>query len=167
MKRGKGAYVRLLTAMVFLLIAGDVVYAQGYGLRAGVNINPDQSSVGAQYELGPITNAIWLQPNLDLGFGNSTTLFATNLDVVYRRPVGRRTPWVGYLGGGPAINFYKFAAYSQTEPGVNVLGGLSHSNGLFTEIRVGFAESPQFRFGVGYAFRPKTGARTRPPARRP
>jgi hypothetical protein len=33
------------------------------------------------------------------------------------------------------------------------VAGLMHPSGLFTEFRVGFMDSPRFRFGAGYAFR--------------
>lgn len=62
--------------------------------------------------------------------------------------------WTAYGGGGPAVNFYKLLRYSQTEPGVNLIGGLMHHSGVFSEFRVGLLESPRFRFSAGYAFRP-------------
>lgn len=146
------------------LIAGSTraASAQGYAFRTGANVNPDQLSIGAQYELGVLSDRLWLQPNVDLGVGNDATLLAMNFDVVYRKRLDRRRIWTGYAGGGPAINWYKLLGYSQTEAGANIVGGLMHSKGLFTEVRVGFLESPRLRFGVGYAFR-----RNNPVAGRP
>jgi hypothetical protein len=150
------------------LIAGSArsAWAQGYALRSGANVNPDQVSVGGQYELGPVNERFWLQPNADLGFGNDATLLALNFDVVYRKALDSRSFWTGYAGGGPAINWYKLLGYSQTEPGANLVGGLMHARGLFTEVRIGFLDSPQLRFGVGYAFGRNSGVARRPPAPR-
>jgi hypothetical protein len=129
---------------------------------------PDQFSVGGQYEVGPFSDRYWLQPNVDVAFGNDATLVAGNFDAVYRRSLTRSTAWTGYAGGGPALNWYKLNGYSATELGVNALGGLMHGSGMFVEARVGFLESPRFRFGVGYAFgRTKaTGTQRTPPRRR-
>lgn len=151
------------------VIAGSAgsALAQGYALRGGANINPDQLSVGGQYELGPVAERLWLQPNADVGFGNDATLVAFNFDVMYRRPLSRASIWTGYAGGGPAINWYKLLGYSQTGAGANLVGGVMHHTGLFTEVRLGFLESPRLRFGVGYTFGRNKAAPRRPtPPRR-
>src|SRR5687768_13059252 len=141
----------LLTAIV-VVATPALSRAQGYAVRTGANINPDQFSVGGQYEVGPISDRFWLQPNIDVGFGNDATLVAGNFDAVYRRSLTRNSVWTGYGGGGPALNWYKLNGYSATELGVNALGGLMHASGMSLEARVGFLDSPRLRFGVGYAF---------------
>jgi len=165
---------RIMDAWRYVLLAAMVIaaspvaaLAQGYAIRSGANINPDQFSVGAQYELGPISDRYWLQPNGDVGFGDDATLVAVNLDVVYRKQLSRNSIWTGYAGGGPALNWYKLHGYSATEPGVNLVGGLMHHSGLFTEVRLGFLESPRFRVGAGYAFgRTKATTQRAAPRRR-
>jgi hypothetical protein len=37
--------------------------------------------------------------------------------------------------------------------GFNILVGLEHKKGLFTEFKVGFADSPDIKFAVGYVFK--------------
>lgn len=164
------ATVRLLIAMfvasAVVAAAPPPAWAQGFALRSGANINPDQFSVGGQYERGALNDRVWLQPNADFGIGNDAKLVAVNLDLVYRKSIDRRSVWTAYAGGGPAVNWYKLLGYSQTELGANVVGGLRHSSGLFTEVRAGFLESPELRFGVGYTFRPGSGSTRTPPARR-
>lgn len=134
--------------------------AQGYAVRTGANINPDQFSVGAQYEFGPVSDRYWLQPNTDVGFGDDARLVALNLDIVYRKQLSRNSIWTGYAGGGPALNWYRLHGYSATDPGVNLVGGLMHHSGLFTEMRLGFLESPRLRVGAGYAFGRKKASTT-------
>jgi hypothetical protein len=164
------AALRVLTS-VFLGVAVIVVTtgdasAQGLAVRSGANINPDQWSVGGQYEHGPVFDRLWLQPNADLGVGNDATLVAMNFDVVYRKPIARRATWTAYAGGGPALNWFKLVGYNQTGLGANLVGGVRHSNGLFTEMRAGFLDSPELRIGVGYTFGQNGAANRRQPASR-
>jgi hypothetical protein len=155
---------RLAGFVVALLVSASApLRAQGLAVRGGVNVNPDQFYGGGQYELGPFVDRVWFQPAAELGWGNSATLIATNFDVTYRKPLQRNGLWTGYVGGGPAINSYRLDAYSTTDMGVGAIAGLIHSNGMFTDFRVGFFGSPRFRVGVGYAFRP---AKPRAPRRR-
>jgi len=37
--------------------------------------------------------------------------------------------------------------------GLNVLVGVEHAGGLFTELKVGAMDSPSVRFAVGFTFR--------------
>lgn len=139
--------------MMCALICGATApaAAQDYAVRGGMNVNPDQFYAGAQYNW-PLTERVWLQPNGDIGFGNDARLIALNFDAVYRRPLGRKRVWTAYGGGGPALNHYRLLGYNATEAGASIVGGVIHHTGLMTELRVGFLESPQYRFGVGYAF---------------
>lgn len=149
MKSTVRALSHVFVACLLTFGASRSARAQGFAVRSGANINPDQFSVGSQYELGPINDRLWLQPNTDLGVGNDATLIAMNFDVVYRRPVSQRSIWTAYAGGGPALDWYRLLGYSRTVAGANVVAGVMHHGGLFSEMRVGFLESPQLRFGVG------------------
>jgi hypothetical protein len=150
-----------------LLIAGvlmtpAVAVAQNLAVTGGANINPDQVYVGAKYDW-PLLDRVWLEPSVDLGFGNEAKLIAANFEATYRRPLSRRGPWTLVAGGGPALNHYRLPGLTETELGFNLLGGLRHARGIFTEFRVGLGDSPEFRFGVGYTFHP--GRRSAPPRR--
>ena len=145
------------------VLAGSAEYAsaQGFAVRGGANVNPDQMYGGAQYETR-ITDRVWLQPSADLGVGNGAKLFTVSADIAYRRLLSNRSPWQLVAGGGPAINVYKLPSYSTTQAGVGLLAALRHANGLFTEVRLGFYDNADLRLGVGYRF----GARaTRTPPR--
>lgn len=141
--------------------------AQGFGMRAGANTDPDQFYFGGHYETGPVVERVWFRPNAEVGIGNDVTLFAMNFDLVYRMPLRRRTAWEPYFGGGPAINLVSVYDNTEAQGGFNVLAGLAHRGGLFTEIKIGFMDSPSFKIGVGYSFRPQAPAKpVRKPARR-
>lgn len=149
-----------------LLWSSTLVHAQGFAVRGGANVNPDQFYGGGQYEIGPVADHVWLQPNADLGVGNGATLVAANFDVVYRKPLQRSGIWTAYAGGGPAINWYHLDAYSTTETGAGMIVGLMHSSRMFVDCRVGFFDSPALRIGVGYAFRSVAKKTPRSPRRR-
>ena len=160
--------VRLAIAVAGALLYMNVpVHAQGFAVRGGMNVNPDQFYGGGQYEIGPVVDHVWLQPNADLGVGDGATLIAGNFDVVYRKPLQRRGIWTAYAGGGPAINRYRLDAYSTTVTGAGIVAGLMHANRMFMDARVGFFDSPRLRVGVGYAFRPAVKSAPRTPRRRP
>jgi hypothetical protein len=101
-----------------------------------------------------------------MGRGNGATLVTMNFDVTYRKPLQQNGIWTGYVGGGPTINWYRLDVYSTKEMGVSAVAGLIHANGVFTDFKVGFFDSPQFRVAIGYAFRPATKTKPRLPRRR-
>jgi hypothetical protein len=154
MSSGKRRLVTaVLSAAIVMLAAG--AHAQTLGVRSGASVGPDQFFVGATYELGPYwNNRIWVRPGADAGFGNDLTLITGSFDVIHWRPVGNgRNPWMMFAGAGPAINHYRFTGFpSSTETGANVLAGVMHPSGWSGEFRVGFMNSPDFRFGIGYSF---------------
>jgi hypothetical protein len=155
---------RLAVAVVAALLCSSAsAEAQGFAARGGFNVNPDQVYVGGQYDLGPLVDRVWLQPDADLGWGDGATLVAMSFDVTYRKPLQRNGIWTGYVGGGPAINWYRLDTYSTADMGVGIVAGVMHPSGMFTDFKVGFFDSPQFRVGIGYAFRP---AAPRAPRRR-
>lgn len=157
--------VRLaLCTVAFVLGAAASAHAQGWGVNGGLTINPDQVAFGASYEFGPITDRVWLQPNGAIGIGSDTTTLAANFDVLYRLWQQRRSPWRFDVGGGPALNHYSVADQGTTEAGFTLVGALVHESGWITELRLGFFDSPDLRFGLGYRF---GGNQTRSTARRP
>ena len=159
-------HFRLAISIVGVLNCWTVsAHAQGFAVRGGASVNPDQVYGGGQYEIGPVTDRVWLQPNADLGIGNGATLVTANFDVVYRKPLQRRSIWTAYAGGGPAINWYRLDAYSTTATGAGVVAGLRHANHIFVDCRFGFFDSPELRIGLGYSF--GTNAATTRKPRRP
>lgn len=148
---------------VALFGVAEPVLAQGYALRGGANVNPDQFYGGVQYSFPPVWENLRPTPSVDVGVGNGAKLIAVNLDVLlHSRALGRRSIWAAMLGGGPAINHYRFPFRTETAVGINVVAALSHTSGWFAELRGGFLESPDVRVGVGYRWTP---ARRSPPRR--
>jgi hypothetical protein len=120
------------------------------GLRAGVSVDPDQFYVGGHVETGALVDRLHFRPNIEVGFGDNVTLIALNFEFVYR--FQSRRPWHLYAGAGPAVNLYNFDGGDNTEAGFNILIGTENRRGLFFELKVGASQSPDLKFGVGYAF---------------
>jgi hypothetical protein len=123
------------------------------GLRGGGSVDPDQVYIGGHLETDPLVERLVFRPNVEIGFGDDVTLVAFNFEFVWKFPQGR-SAWGFYAGGGPAINLYQFEGPGdETEAGFNFVGGLENRQGLFFEFKVGVADSPDFKFGVGFTFR--------------
>jgi hypothetical protein len=139
------------TAILLLLVTTADLEAQGFGVTAGAHANPDQFYGAGLYEFAPLTDRMTFRPTAEIGIGNGATLLAANGDFLYALPFWRRSSWRPYIGGGPALNYYRLELYSELEPGATVLAGLRHAP-WFTELRVGFFDSPTMTLGVGYSF---------------
>jgi hypothetical protein len=135
-----------------LVITAAPAGAQDFGIRGGASVNPNQLYLGAHVEAGPLVDRVYFRPNVEVGFGDDLTLTTINLEFLYRHPLPR-SEWGIYGGGGPAINFYNFDGGDETEAGFNLLFGLEHDRGLFTEVKAGLGDSPDLKIGVGYTWR--------------
>ncbi len=150
----------LLTAVLVGLLLAAPVFAQagGAGLRAGVSGGPDQFYFGGHYDTGRIAGDVSFRPNVEVGVGDNVTTLAGNFEFVYWFPLRGHSVSI-YAGGGPAINFYNHHgdgngdSHTDTEPGFNILVGVSHRGGLFGELKIGFIDSPEVKFGVGFTWR--------------
>lgn len=133
------------------LLAARPAHAQGgFGLRAGVSVDPDQFFVGAHVDVGPLVNRLWFRPNLEVGFGDDVTLLALNAELAYWFPT--RSAWRAYAGGGPALNLYDSDFGSETEAGLNLVLGVAHRGGFFVEAKAGLFDSPELKLSFGYSF---------------
>ena len=150
-----------IVAAVSLIIIAAPARAQGIGVgpRVGASVDPDQFYFGGHFETGELVESLRFRPNVEVGVGDDLTLVAVNFEFVYRLPPNApRLPnslsmWHLYVGGGPALNVYRFTDESESEGGFNLLIGFEHSRGLFAEAKFGVLKSPNFKFGVGYTFR--------------
>jgi hypothetical protein len=150
--------VKVLLIVVFVLLFWHApARAQGFGVRGGASVDPDQFYFGGHYETDALVDRLHFRPNLELGVGDDLVTTALNFEFVYKFPT--RSGWRLYAGGGPAINFYSFDNDSrgdddtETEGGLNFLFGAEARNGLFFELKVGAIDSPDLKFGVGWTFR--------------
>lgn len=149
----------LSVASVLSVFSVDPAAAQSrVGLRGGVSVDPDQAFFGVHFETRPLIDNLTFRPNVELGIGDDVTLVALNFEFAYWIPL-ERTAWRLYIGGGPAVNIYsidrgRFDDDDDTdvEGGFNILLGLQHRQGLFTELKVGAMDSPDLKFTVGYVF---------------
>ena len=142
-----------LFVVALLSIGAAPASAQGIGVRAGASGDPDQFYAGLHYESEELVDRLRFRPNIELGVGDNVTLVALNIEFAYRFPLNGSL-WNAYLGAGPALNIYRFTHDTELQGGFNILVGLAHRRGLFTELKVGLGDSPAVKFGVGYAFHP-------------
>jgi hypothetical protein len=142
-------------AVVSLFSAGMASPAQAQvapGIQGGVSLDPDQVYFGGHIETSPLVDRLRFRPSIDIGIGEDVTLAAFNFEFTYSFPT--RNPWGFYVGGGPAINWFNVDGGGDgTEGGFNFIIGAKHSQGMFFEMKVGMADSPDLKFGVGYTFR--------------
>lgn len=141
----------LLAGLLVVTTAASAA-AQNAGVRAGVSGSPDQFFFGLHYETAPLIEQIHFKPNLEVGVGNDQTLVAINLEFVGEFPI-KAEPWTFYLGAGPALVIDKVTNNTSTGGGFNILIGVEHRGGLFTELKVGMIDSPSVKFAVGYVFK--------------
>jgi hypothetical protein len=150
-----GARVKLTVttiAVFWLALSAASVRAQGLGVRAGASRDPNQFYAGVHYEAAEVVDRLRFRPNVEVGLGDNLTLVAMNIEFTYRLRVPVIPMWQFYVGGGPALNILRFTNNTDPEGGFNVLAGLSHRTGLFTEVKFGALKSPSFKLGVGYTF---------------
>ena len=136
------------------------------GARTGLALDPELvlAGVHAQFATGLNRNVIF-RPNLEFAFGELTTLFAINLEALYRLPVSsRQARWGAYVGAGPGINFTKQSLTREdrnvdfddldTDVSFNLFGGIQNRNGMFLEMKTSvYADpAPSLRLIVGYNF---------------
>jgi hypothetical protein len=152
-------FVSGVAALALAIAAPAAAQSPSYGIRAGVSGDPDQFVFGGHLETDPLIDRLSFRPNVEIGVGDDITLFAVNLEFAYSIPLEDQ-PWRVYFGGGPALNLYSFGDDhpgrgddTELEGGFNVMVGLQHTGGLFTEFKVGAVDSPDIKFVVGYAFR--------------
>lgn len=138
------------------------------GVRGATSLDPELFLFGVHSQLGPFFNEnVYARPNLEIGFGELTTLVAVNFEGIYRLPVVQRTSrWNVYAGGGPALNFSRRSFEEEADEdrgridfsdldldvGFNFLIGIQQREGLFLELKSTAYSLPTIRFEVGYNF---------------
>jgi hypothetical protein len=144
--------VFLLLAVIICLASGSAMAQTGFGLRAGVTIDPDQFHFGPHFVSDPLIGDLTFRPNLEIGVLSDLTTVAVNFEFAYKIPIPN-TYFSAYVGAGPALNVFRFAGDTSSGGGFNVLLGAEHESGLFGELKVGAFDSPDFKFTVGFTFR--------------
>ena len=141
----------------FLAIAVAPAAAQSsISFNGGASIDPEQAYAGVAWESPDIGGRFHLRPGIDGGFGDGLRLGTINIDLIIKFPLGT-SAWSLIQGGGPTIVVAKFTGEFEDAPrelhaGGSYLFGFQHTNGFFTEFRVGGGSFvPQLKLGVGWA----------------
>ncbi len=146
-------------AILALGFATSSAAQEQVGIRAGVSDDPNQFVFGGHIETSPLLDRLVFRPNAEIGLGNDLVLIALNLEFAYKIPI-EGNPWTAYVGAGPALNILSFSDDggrrgrddTEAEGGFNILLGVEHDEGLFTEFKIGAGDSPDLKFLVGYSF---------------
>jgi hypothetical protein len=158
MVRDSGQFRGVVRRLVFtaaVILGGSAtttVSAQGVGLQGGFSIDPEQGYVGSHFETRALVDRLHFRPNIEGGFGQDRTLATLNFEFLYKFPL-EGTAWTLYQGTGPSIVFERFADETDVTGGVNVVFGVAHASGFFTEFKVGAYNAPNLKFGIGYTVR--------------
>lgn len=146
----------VLATVLFLAMAAPADAQTHVGVRAGFSADPEQFHFGGHIETRPLLERLTFRPNAEIGVGDNVTVFTANLEFVYSIPLSGE-PWRIYFGAGPALVVYSVdngpGDNDGAGGGFNIVLGAQHSGGLFGEIKVGFADSPELKVTVGFAFR--------------
>jgi hypothetical protein len=137
------------------------------GVRAGVGLDPELVLLGAHATLGPIfTRRLLFRPNAEFAYGELTTLFAVNLEAIYRlTPTVPRNRWSAYAGGGPTLGFSHRGFTAEGDDGrsfdfgdfgfnggLNLVGGVEKGTGTFIELKASIYTDPHVRLLFGVTF---------------
>jgi len=148
----------IVAAIAVLSITAPAQAQSHFGIRAGASVDPDQFFFGGHVETRPLAERLTFRPNVEVGVGDDVTLVAINLEFAWSFSARQRQPWHIYVGGGPGIVISSHDTGQGDDNGdvgggFNLLIGAQHRGGLFGELKVGFIDSPDVKFTVGYAFK--------------
>ena len=158
---------RSLLALAILAMLPAASFAgsfTSYGPELGFSQGPDQIVVGGHLKWGSVAPQLDFVPGLDLGFGDNVTLVSVNGDFHYR--VNTQTKWQPYVGGGMGIHFASAdnngpagTDNTSTNAGGHFIVGAdvaTQGRGrFFTELKLGFGDSPDLKALAGWHFRPR------------
>jgi hypothetical protein len=115
----------------------------GFGLRAGLGLDPDQFVVGGQFAIGKRLGIAKIVPSVDLGFGSDVMTIDFNGDLLFKLNM-EGSELSLYGGGGPTVAFWD----SDFSDGSWELG-LSVVVGVQMPLRALKSSSVEARFGIG------------------
>ncbi len=150
--------IAIVVGLCALCLTAGEVAASGFGVRAGLGIDPDQAVVGLQGQMNKKELAAFnLAPSLDFGFGDDVTTICGNLDflLVLSPPDSRGGL---YAGLGPTLTYWDFKnVKNDTEIGLSLVAGLrfgagTGGNAYTGEVRFGIGDAPDVRILVGMLF---------------
>ena len=151
----------ILTAAILVMLpataaAGSYTY---YGPHLGFSSGPDQFVLGGHLQWNGVAPQVAFAPGADIAFGSDFTLVSLNADFHYQ--IAAKNKWQPYVGGGAGFHF---------PSGNNLVGGndvyigghfilgaavamQSGGGRFFTEMKLGFSDSPDFKALAGWNFK--------------
>jgi hypothetical protein len=116
-----------------------------FGPRVGYNFDAEEFSIGAHL-IKPLTSAIAIYPSFDYFLVDAGTLFGINADLRYQMPA-ENLQWL-YLGAGLGITRFSYEGFSNTDTGLNLIGGFQPVGTSrikpFAEARLGIGDGSSF-----------------------
>jgi|SoiMethySBSTD1v2_1073268.scaffolds.fasta_scaffold00186_58 hypothetical protein len=153
------------------------------GVEGGIGLDPEMIMIGAHGSFGPFFHRnVSFRPGFEFGFGEVTTEFAVNLEVLFRMNDGAPRRWTPYFGVGPNFGLSHRGFEEETgeetttttttstgttttestsrfdfgdtdfESGINFIVGVHRNDGLFLEMKATAYGVAVVRLLVGYDF---------------
>lgn len=152
------------------------------GVDGGIGLDPELIMIGAHGSFGPLFRRdIHFRPGFEFGFGEVTTAFAVNLEVLFSITDSQPRMWTPYFGVGPnfGLSHRGFEEEGETETtttttstgttvtesksrfdfgdtdfeaGLNFIVGVRRANGLFFEMKATAYGVANVRLMLGYDF---------------
>jgi hypothetical protein len=123
--------------------AAPAASSLGFGVKAGLGIEPGQFVIGAQYSLGKALGIFRVVPAVHVGFGDVTT-FDFNVDFLARL-ITKDSGFGFYGGAAPTL----IVGDGFDEFGITLIGGVQvpimKSRATNIEGRFGLGDLPDFR----------------------
>ena len=128
---------------------GSGIGFRGWGLRAGLGIDPDQAIVGVHWNLGEFIPRLRFQPDIEFGLGDDTLTFYATAPVHYMFKVN--ADFTPYAGGGVVLGVVNvdLPEQAQGEDDTSFEGGGRAIGGLEWTTKGGNAFAVEANFGVG------------------
>ncbi len=153
----RATWVAILAVLIIGIGSIPATAQEAVGVRAGVSVDPDQFVFGGHLETRPLLERLVFRPNAEIGIGDDLVVIALNFEFAFKIDLDDQA-WTPYLGAGPAVNIFdrdddrRRRDDTSVEGGFNILLGVEHDGGLFTELKIGALDSPDLKFLVGYSF---------------
>ncbi|MFO7652825.1 MAG: hypothetical protein R6X25_03280 [Candidatus Krumholzibacteriia bacterium] len=143
-----------------VIIAGQAAAAPAIPLGARLGYTHDdgldQFHVGGHARVAEFTRNVFLQPSVELGFGDDATLLAFNGDLFYDFTEFATSQWTFYAGGGIVLSYFERGGFDDWNFGLDLAGGagyhVSPGTRVFGEIRIGLEDTPDLKLTAGVTF---------------
>jgi hypothetical protein len=163
MKRRHLCLLMLLSGALASGATAQELGVRSFGLRTGINMNPDQFNFGVHFDAGSFARRVRLQPSFELGLGNGVRLGSANIDAHY---LFTARSWRPYAGGGLGVNVIDVTngigkAGLDLEPVLNLVGGVEWGaprpgsrafRRYLLEARIGMGDTPDLKLVAGFSF---------------